>query len=546
MASAVCAIGLRGGVIEAPALLPSSSGIETTIHSYPPGSELVELPVEEGVALRGAFVPSDPGAPVVLHFVESSGTVGVCSMRWLEENVSVTAHPQARSIYSQLRHLGFASLAVDYEGVGRSDGERSVRKLKRDAMAAWDEAVRRAGGRPDRVILRGTSIGTLAVSHLLEAGCRPAGVVLTAPVLSDTVIWHFGVATRGRLFTTVATLLLEDLGVSPVDESLASHPVPTYAWLIRGDELLADEDVTRLQRGVASCGGLLRQDENPRAESGGFFFLAKPTLLNHVQGALMSQTVVPGEAAFLAELFPDSPPAAARVAAGRAGLPADLAARVPPDSEVGRRLDRLLGRRLGDDPVLAAWVALSIPDDDEALGLLNVVTELPAAWRHSGGEQALATRLDTSDPDGPLPLAPLVTLAAQLAVHDRASVPHTVDQLIDLATGVGAPHWDPPWRHALSTFTSGTLLPSPFDFRDHLWDVVSEPEGIDPLVAARRLLRVQFRAAGIEEQLVRQEDGSHRLEVCDGGAWRVLDPAWVITPRNMPYARPERIPRDAP
>jgi hypothetical protein len=545
MASAVCAIGLRGGVIEAPALLASTSGIETSVRSYPPGSELVELPIEEDVALRGAFVPSDPGAPVVLHFVESSGTVGVCSAQWWGENASVTAQPRARSVYFQLRHLGFASLAVDYEGVGRSDGERSVRKLKRDAMAAWDEAVRRAGGRPDRVILRGTSIGTLAVSHLLEAGCRPAGVVLTAPVLSDTVIWHFGVATRGRLFTTVATLLLEDLGVPPVDESLASHPVPTYAWLIRGDELLADADVTRLQRGVASCGGVVRQDENPRGEDGMLFF-ATPSLNHHVQGALMSRTVVPGEAAFLAELFPDAPLAAARVAAGRAGLPADLAARLPPDSEAGRRLDRLLGRRLGDDPVLAAWVALSIPDEVEALGLLNVVTELPEAWRRSGGEQALATRLDTGDPDGPLPLAPLVRLGVQLAVHDRASAPHTVDQLLDMALGVGVPHWDPPVKHGLNTFASGTLIPSPFNVRDDLWDVVSEPEGVDDLVAARRLLRVMFRAAGIEEQLVRQADGSHRLEVCDGGAWRVLDPAWVITPRNTPYMWPERVPRDAP
>ncbi len=64
------------GVFVPPVILASG---ETTLRMdsarFPPGTELVEIPLPSGEQLRGVFVPSDPGAPVVLHLLESSGSV---------------------------------------------------------------------------------------------------------------------------------------------------------------------------------------------------------------------------------------------------------------------------------------------------------------------------------------------------------------------------------------------------------------------------------------------------------------------------------------
>src|SRR6185369_9584719 len=111
-----------------------------------------EVEVEPGVRLRGVFVPSDPGAPVVLHLLESGGSVTSVDFPY-------------SGVVAQLSDLGYASLILDYRGVGESDGERSVDHLRPDALAMWGEALRRAGaadGAARCVVVRATSIGSVA------------------------------------------------------------------------------------------------------------------------------------------------------------------------------------------------------------------------------------------------------------------------------------------------------------------------------------------------------------------------------------------------
>jgi alpha-beta hydrolase superfamily lysophospholipase len=142
-----------------PALLAAGfPRLEVGETNFPPGTEAVELPVPGGL-LRGAFVPSDPGAPVVLHLLESMGSV-----------TYGTHHALGYPVLWELRDRGFASLMIDYRGVGASEGWRSPRNVREDAQAMFAEARRRTGGRSHRVVLRGASFGTLASPRCSSTG----------------------------------------------------------------------------------------------------------------------------------------------------------------------------------------------------------------------------------------------------------------------------------------------------------------------------------------------------------------------------------------
>ncbi len=76
---------LAGGCLAPPALLPPYDvDLERALAEYPPGTEKVELALSADDRLRGLFVPSDAGAPVVLHLLESSGSVGSCRFSYGE------------------------------------------------------------------------------------------------------------------------------------------------------------------------------------------------------------------------------------------------------------------------------------------------------------------------------------------------------------------------------------------------------------------------------------------------------------------------------
>src|SRR5262245_58824402 len=109
----------------APAILPARAvPLEKALGLYPEGSEVVELRDESAATLRGIFIPcegsdGDP-APVVLYLLDSSGSVA-----GMESDFTDAA--------AELRDIGFASLIVDYTGVGLSEGTRSVSNLFPDS-----------------------------------------------------------------------------------------------------------------------------------------------------------------------------------------------------------------------------------------------------------------------------------------------------------------------------------------------------------------------------------------------------------------------------
>ncbi len=164
------------GAVVPPAVLEGGLP-ELDLEDFPPGTERVRLPAGGDAVLEGVFVPADPGAPVVLHLLASEASI-------THGTRGLAGFP----ILWQLRDRGLASLVVDWQGVGASSGSRTPRHLPGDARVVWEEALRRAGGDPGRVVLRGMSLGTLGVACLLEAGVAPAGIVLVAPVRAETVV----------------------------------------------------------------------------------------------------------------------------------------------------------------------------------------------------------------------------------------------------------------------------------------------------------------------------------------------------------------------
>jgi pimeloyl-ACP methyl ester carboxylesterase len=516
------------GCITPPVIFPAGSRAMPVADQFPEHAELIEIPVQDGIVLRGIFLPSDEGAPVVLHFLEAGGSVGPQGLSWTTGSGSAGVFSVVRSVFAELAHLGFASLAVDYEGVGASDGERSPRNLARDAQAAWDEALRRAGGRPDRVLVRATSIGTLAAASLLESGSRPAALVLASPVFSDSVSRNYGRTVYGAFLTALVLPFFEDVTEADLDTALAEHPVPHMIWVLDGDELLSEEDLTRLQVVADSADGRLHRAASFQEHRDVPDVVRLP---RHVRGALAARNILPTELDFLATVFPDVPPELQRITEGRNGLSADLLARLPIGRPEGRVLDQRLAARLGDDPELVAWTVLTSMDDEDATRLLEYQSYTVRQWRRVLPSEAVSRRLAMDDPAGTMPLSRMLALASKVAHYDRLAEPMSVDELMRVVAGCGAPGVEKAvWNPELTT-ANGMPFSMRHDLRKLLWNPVSRGATLPPGDAARQTLRLVFKAAGYPERVVTDADGTFRLEVRDGDSWRVVDPAIVIEPR---------------
>lgn len=157
----------------------------------------VAIDTADGAVLRGAFLEARPGAPVVLHLLPTAtstrtGLPGGVGRIGLDRTLEV------------LRESGWSSLVLDYRGVGASTGERDSNHLRADGRAMWDEALRRSGGKPERVVLRAASLGTLVAADLLQVTGEtpdpgPAGAVLFAPIDATTVVRNAGRDRLGSL-----------------------------------------------------------------------------------------------------------------------------------------------------------------------------------------------------------------------------------------------------------------------------------------------------------------------------------------------------------
>jgi dienelactone hydrolase len=406
-ALAACLAWCCAGCLTPPALLPAPwVDAERCIALYPSGTERVELQVEGDTTLRGLFVPAGENAPVVLHLLESSGSAATLKYHYY-------------ALCEQLADLGYASLLIDYTGVGASSGRASPRHLARDAEAMWNEALRRAGGDEQRVVLRGISIGTLAAAHLLSAGAQPRAAILIAPVRAETATQHFAARRFNRFVGWLVDGLYRDVTDVDLVDTLATARVPLLVETGSLDFFLSDEERERLYQAVVHAGGTWVE-----------------SFVRHVALTLAGHEILRDELRFLPPPMASASELDGRVSAVLAQLEPAAAARFD-DTEVRERLRELVAlRRSGDATVTAALAAAGVSGHDALL----------EAWRLAARPFArvpfdtLVAAVSLHGPTGPLPLGwveqcglPLHVLALYGTSFAVKSNPETIARTVQAA-----------------------------------------------------------------------------------------------------------------
>jgi len=147
--------------LPAPGPVPSAGAV-------PPGGEEVAFDTEDGLRLRGWFVPGGAGAAgaTVLVF---NGNAGNRSAR--------------APLAAALARAGTSVLLFDYRGYGGNPGHPSETGLAADARAAREYLLSRPDVRPGSIVYFGESLGA-AVAIGLAAEHPAAALVLRSPFTS--------------------------------------------------------------------------------------------------------------------------------------------------------------------------------------------------------------------------------------------------------------------------------------------------------------------------------------------------------------------------
>lgn len=391
----------------APAHDPAWS-LDSDRNSYPEDASIVEVPgaTESEPTLRGLFVPSDEGAPLVVHFAESGGAVSIS--------------PHNRRQYRQLAELGFASLAVDYRGVGFSDGKRSPACLDEDALRVWNHALGLVDGDEQRIVLRGCSIGVIAMSSLLKNGANPRGVVAFAPVRPQTVVARYGYAVFWDLPVWFAIRFVRSFSEGDPLKWIPRSEGFKLVSMGPGDELLGKKEYEDLKSAVEQAGGVVRvagSSDTTVVQWNGGMTLAE--LAGHVSLAERSYSVRPPESDLLLTQFQDVPRLDLRRAQVFAEGQSEAASEVRGNPGKLASLDHIL-RSYRNAPADLSLAAASVFDESEM--------ELCFDWFFSRSGEAreslkgrsfgeLRELLNLEDPGGALPL-PIVTHASQIIGED--------------------------------------------------------------------------------------------------------------------------------
>lgn len=372
----------------------------------PPGTERIEVPVGDGAMLRGVFVPGEPGAPVVLHVLEAKGSVTLgCA-----PEVAELGHCGFPVLWD-LQELGYASVMLDYRGVGASSGERHIDHLLDDTRAMWNEALRRAGGDASLVVLRTVSLGAVGSGPLVTEGAHPAAWILFAPVDGTTVASNVLYANLWSPIAWLADCLATNVSDSPLLPALAAGDFPLLCYLPTepGDTFLTAEEHAQICAVVEGRKG-------------------KCVKLNpeHISCAGGGHWLRPEERRLLGDLFGTIAPVEARVAAALAtGSPSDVC-----DPRIVARL-RLLCSAVNAPPaLLLAGARSNVPPG----AMLPWVSWLGRRAFVEGTTRTLdqwQETLQLDDVAGPLRADLIARLAPWLLARDQQQGPLDESALIE-------------------------------------------------------------------------------------------------------------------
>lgn len=502
---------------------------------FPAGARLVELEVrDEGGAtrrLRGVELPPAPGGAVVLDLLGSLASISIGARPfgsvsiggdpdeapvaegglgtpladgWPPESPHRQLGPQHRWL-ARLAALGWGGLCVDYEGVGASEGERDPDVLHRDALAAWNEALRLADGDASRVILRGTSIGTLAAALLLQEGIRPGAVLLVAPVRAETVALNFARGSWHPALLWCARWFVRDAVDVDLIDALGRCPSPLLVVVPRDDALLPADEAALAEQAVARAGGVLLVRR-----------------LTHEGLALAGRDLLAVELAFVQRRAPDLLPDRLSLALETwraASADGDVPTQAFDAGSAARaRLEVVLAQAVLPTPACSLAAALAGVRDEELPLVADWLSWLPAE-RLAGRELSeLVALLDLDDPAGRLGaeiLAEASFVTSGLLAVDLAS-------LLELHAARVRSVETPLMQFSLSASAGVTTRDSEAVFLASLigWRAKLVDGGLPAADAQRLVLRALLKAAGFADRVRIEPDGRRVLEVRDGGVWR--------------------------
>ena len=464
------ALWLASSCLSPPVIQPGF-GIDANkaISLYPPRTEEVLVRTPRGTSLRGFFVPGTPGAPIVLHLLESGGSAA---------SVALPRH----QVFWDLANLGLSSLVLDYSGVGLSDGQAHTGNLSAGAHLMWQEAVRRAGG-PDKVIVRCESLGSIAFALLLASEQRPRAALVVNPVTADGVVRRFARSHHGWLAGIFAPLAFRPVARVDVIDELMAFNGPLIVVASPEDELLSAKERSRLQ------------ERHAFAELFG----------EHMVASFQARMLHVDEVRFLLEHAPVATAEIEVMQLVRAAIPAEFRE----DLDARRLKDTARALRLEPVPTIAA-AALCAGDAVDAFRMARIAR----LGRRPLGFQECRALFSLDDPAGNLDLEAIEVsaifyswLASTNARLRDGPKPENwlVENIRQLEPGVKLTM---NWTYRSSQISGEMNLSLSLD----------QGSDVPDRDKRRRIARSHLKALGIGDRVIDQEDGGVGLEFF-AGTW---------------------------
>ncbi len=487
---ALALLSTLGACMAPPVLKPlPKPDLDAALALYPPNTRRIEIEAEDGDKLRGVFVPAGENAPVVLHLLGSA------------QSPAFLALPLDAITWNLADH-GYASLMVDYAGIGASSGEAHADNLGRDAWLMWSKALELANGAPQRVVVRATSLGAIACALALERGARPGAILLVAPVFPDSVVGRFARDNFGVLAQAFAALAYRPVARVDVLRQLRESGAPLAARVFREDNWVTKNEFGELKDAVLSA------PQHSWFEQDG----------DHVGGVVFSTTLSDAERAWLASIEGLAPVVSRNVEAAPAEL-SDAARRaLEQDAAASARFAELAQRFALVRAEHLAAAALEHRDLERA-------AELIESFRHDPGREAQFERLRARYSTRGDRAEALVDALAALQIVSGSQLQRGL--ALDLSG------WDDPKR--LPKLLGETTRSHPVLER-RLRSTVLGGVATATFTATRlaqlarsdyelrRLLaRAALKLADIPERVVAADTGTPTLEHLDGETWRALD-----------------------
>ncbi len=215
--------------------------------------EPIELEVEPGVRLRGCFLPPEYDDPLlVLHFLATP--IGAPP-----GDPSAPAVDTERLLLEFLQR-GAGSLVLDMRGVGASDGIPDPGKWPADALIAWQEALRRVDGDPERVIVRGVGLGNLLALSLMEQGIEPATYVFVDPLGEVQALKSWARVLAARAPTADSNPAKLRFNLSPVPTAKAREAIRGFVFVDSNNDSLNMSERRELGSSAARAELSLREE----------------------------------------------------------------------------------------------------------------------------------------------------------------------------------------------------------------------------------------------------------------------------------------------